>query len=179
MAESGGNPNAHNKVPPDDSYGLWQINMIGKLGPARRAAYGLKRNADLFDPETNARVMSEISKNGRDFTPWSTFTNGAYKRYTDGKEHDPDAGLQWDDIPGLGAVNDTADAVGSAVDMGQKTAVWISDAQNWIRVAYVVGGGAVVLLGLSMVIRSTPAGRQVQKTATKVAKVAVTKKVTK
>jgi hypothetical protein len=36
LAESGGNPAAHNPVPPDDSWGLWQINMRGHLGPVRR-----------------------------------------------------------------------------------------------------------------------------------------------
>jgi hypothetical protein len=59
-AESGGNPKAHNAKPPDDSYGLWQINMKGKLGPDRRAKYNLKTDADLYDPKTNARVMKGI-----------------------------------------------------------------------------------------------------------------------
>lgn len=60
MKESGGNPNAYNGTPPDDSYGLWQINMYGYLGPARMAEYGLSDKSQLFDPETNAAAAYSI-----------------------------------------------------------------------------------------------------------------------
>ncbi|MEA5363271.1 transglycosylase SLT domain-containing protein [Amycolatopsis sp., V23-08] len=79
LAESGGRTTAHNATPPDNSYGLWQINMLGALGPDRRHQYHLKSNDALFDPDTNARVAKDISSDGHDFTPWSTYTNGAYK----------------------------------------------------------------------------------------------------
>ena len=79
LAESGGRTTAHNATPPDNSYGLWQINMLGALGPERRHQYHLKSNDQLFDPDTNARVANSISSDGHDFTPWSTYTNGAYK----------------------------------------------------------------------------------------------------
>ncbi len=41
LAESGGNSDAHNgnAATGDDSYGLWQINMIGAMGPARRVEF--------------------------------------------------------------------------------------------------------------------------------------------
>lgn len=81
LAESAGNTKAHNAVPPDNSYGLWQINMLGALGPERRHQYHLKSNDELFDPATNARVANSISSDGHDFGPWSTYTNGAYKKY--------------------------------------------------------------------------------------------------
>jgi hypothetical protein len=80
-AESGWNPVAHNAKPPDDSYGVWQINMLGSLGPARRAQFGLKRNEDLYDPQVNARAAWALSNHGTNFAPWSTYTNGAYKKY--------------------------------------------------------------------------------------------------
>jgi hypothetical protein len=79
LAESGGRATAHNATPPDNSYGLWQINMLGALGPERRHQYHLESNDALFDPDTNARVANSISGDGHDFTPWSTYTNGAYK----------------------------------------------------------------------------------------------------
>ncbi|WIV55534.1 transglycosylase SLT domain-containing protein [Amycolatopsis nalaikhensis] len=81
LAESGGRTTAHNATPPDDSYGLWQINMLGALGPERRHQYHLKTNDELFDPATNARVANRVSSDGHDFTPWSTYTNGAYKHH--------------------------------------------------------------------------------------------------
>ncbi|MCR3750483.1 transglycosylase SLT domain-containing protein [Lentzea californiensis] len=83
LAESSGNPRAHNDRPPDDSYGLWQINMLGAMGPERRRQYGLDSNRDLFDPRANAEVANALSKDGKSWTPWSTYTNGAYRKYLD------------------------------------------------------------------------------------------------
>lgn len=78
----GGETMAHNPKPPDDSYGLWQINMIGSLGPARRAQFGLSTNQDLYDPATNARVAYAIYRaRGGKFAPdWTSYTSGAYQR---------------------------------------------------------------------------------------------------
>ncbi|HEV8275292.1 MAG TPA: transglycosylase SLT domain-containing protein [Streptosporangiaceae bacterium] len=83
-AESGGRPCAHNPVPPDDSYGLWQINMLGQLGPDRRAALGLRSNRDLYDPAVNARAAFRISAGGRDWSPWTTFTRGTFRAFLGG-----------------------------------------------------------------------------------------------
>lgn len=84
LAESSGNPSAHNPVPPDDSYGLWQINMLGPLGPSRRSQYGLTSNRDLLDPSVNARAMVAVSGGCSNWRPWSTYTSGAYKKYLTG-----------------------------------------------------------------------------------------------
>jgi hypothetical protein len=83
MAESSGDPKAHNPVPPDNSYGLWQINMIGSLGPARRDEFDLENNRELFDPAENAKAAWAISGHGDSFQPWTTYTSGAYKKYLD------------------------------------------------------------------------------------------------
>ncbi len=80
MAESGGDTHAHNPVPPDDSYGLWQINMLGSMGPERRKRYGLAKNEDLYDPAVNARVARGIW-NGSGWKAWTTYTRGTYKRF--------------------------------------------------------------------------------------------------
>jgi len=83
MAESSGHANSHNtnSSTGDNSYGLFQINMIGDMGPARRKQYGLKSNDALFDPLTNAKVAYKMSHGGKNWKPWSTFTSGAYKQY--------------------------------------------------------------------------------------------------
>ena len=83
LAESSGDPRAHNGVPPDNSYGLWQINMIGALGPDRRHQFHLDSNKELFDPETNAKAAFSISGKGDSFRPWTTYTSGAYKSHLD------------------------------------------------------------------------------------------------
>lgn len=80
LAESGGDPRAHNNKPPDDSYGLWQINMLGALGPARRKKYHLSSNERLFDPQTNAYVAKGIHKDSG-WNAWTTYTRGTYKQY--------------------------------------------------------------------------------------------------
>ena len=80
IRESGGNPRAlnNNAGTGDLSYGLFQINMLGGMGPARRAQFGLASNDALLDPYTNARVAYQMSGGGRNFTPWSTYKNRSY-----------------------------------------------------------------------------------------------------
>lgn len=86
MAESGGNAHAHNgnAGTGDNSYGLFQINMLGGMGPARRKQYGLSSNDSLYDALTNAKVAFKMSHGGTAWGPWSTYTTGAYKDYYGG-----------------------------------------------------------------------------------------------
>lgn len=91
LAESGGDPRAHNATPPDNSYGLWQVNMLGAMGPARRREFGLESNRELFDPAVNARAANRISGDGQSWTPWTTYTSGAYKRHLDEARRGVDA----------------------------------------------------------------------------------------
>ncbi len=81
LAESGGDPRSHNPIPPDDSYGLWQINMLGPMGPSRRHQFGLKSNEDLYDPATNARVAYGIWKSQGWVRGWTTYKSGKYKKF--------------------------------------------------------------------------------------------------
>lgn len=72
MKESTGRPYAHNQNSNtgDNSYGLFQINMIGSLGPARREQFGLENNEDLFNPLTNAAIAYKMSEGGTKWGPW-------------------------------------------------------------------------------------------------------------
>lgn len=78
LAESGGNTTAHNSKPPDDSYGLTQINMIGSLGVARLKQFGLSKKTDLFDPAVNLKAANAIFKSSG-FEAWTTYKNSKYK----------------------------------------------------------------------------------------------------
>lgn len=82
-AESGANATAHNgnAGTGDNSYGLFQINMLGSMGPARLAQYGLSSNDALFDPLTNAKVAYQMSNGGTNWGPWTTFTSGLYRAF--------------------------------------------------------------------------------------------------
>lgn len=83
MAESTGNARAHNPnaATGDNSYGLFQINMIGAMGPERRKQYGLSRNEDLYDPLVNAKIAFKMSGGGKNWKPWSTYNRGDYMKY--------------------------------------------------------------------------------------------------
>jgi len=54
----------------DNSYGLFQINMLGSMGADRRAYYGLAYNAQLLNPVTNAQIAYQMSNAGRNWSAW-------------------------------------------------------------------------------------------------------------
>ena len=62
MAESGGNQYAYS---PTNDRGYWQIN--GSWGPL-----------STFDALGNAKAAVHISDDGRNWSPWTTYTSGAY-----------------------------------------------------------------------------------------------------
>lgn len=70
--ESNGRPFAYNgnRGTGDHSFGLFQINMIGSLGPERREKFELRSNAELFDPVRNAEIAHYMSRGGKDWSAW-------------------------------------------------------------------------------------------------------------
>jgi hypothetical protein len=81
MKESTGRPMAHNQNSKtgDNSYGLFQINMIGNLGPDRLQRYGLSSNEDLFNPLVNAQIAFTMSGGGSNWSPWNGITENTIK----------------------------------------------------------------------------------------------------
>jgi hypothetical protein len=69
LAESGGYTLAENhNTNGSTDRGVWQINSVhGALS--------------TFDPAGNARAAVSISGNGRNWSPWVTYTNGAYRQH--------------------------------------------------------------------------------------------------
>jgi LysM repeat protein len=62
MAESGGNQFAHS---PTNDFGYWQINGVwGSLA--------------TYNALGNAKAAVHISNDGRNWSPWTTYTSGAY-----------------------------------------------------------------------------------------------------
>lgn len=81
MKESNGRPRAHNDTiaTGDDSYGIFQINMLGSLGEDRREKFDLKSNKELFDPVVNAQIAYYMTRGGEDWSSWKVYpgqTNG-------------------------------------------------------------------------------------------------------
>lgn len=70
--ESNGRPLAFNgnKLTGDNSYGIFQINMIDTLGDDRREKFNLDHNADLFNPVVNAQIAFHMSSGGEVWRAW-------------------------------------------------------------------------------------------------------------
>lgn len=70
--ESNGRPLAHNgnQNTGDNSYGIFQINMIADLGADRREKFNLKSNTQLFDPVVNAKIAFFMTGGGEDWSSW-------------------------------------------------------------------------------------------------------------
>jgi hypothetical protein len=75
MKESNGRPRAFNgnTNTGDNSYGIFQINMIGSLGDARREKFNLASNKELFDPVTNAKIAHHMSNGGENWSAWKVY----------------------------------------------------------------------------------------------------------
>ena len=74
--ESNGRPLAYNgnRNTGDSSYGIFQINMLGNLGVARKEKFDLKSNVLLFDPVTNAEITYYMTNGGIDWSAWKGMT---------------------------------------------------------------------------------------------------------
>ena len=82
-AESNGRPFAFNgnTKTGDSSYGIFQINMLGNLGPDRRDKFELDLNAELFSPVMNAQIVYHMTNGGTDWSSWSSYNKGAIKKW--------------------------------------------------------------------------------------------------
>src|SRR5882724_443536 len=157
MAESGGKLTAFNNRPPDLSYGLWQINMIGALGPERRAKFGISSNEALFGSAINAKA-AKIIWDGGGWNAWSTYKNGAYRAFivvgTVAAMNPTDTG-----DPTAGGTTNSS----TSVDVGGKIpdilqnfidAVIKALSPFFLRASGFVGGGILVVLAIVLYVKS-------------------------
>ena len=84
MAESSGNPNAlnDNARTGDESYGLWQMNLLYDENEVNRRlnSWGITDRQELFDPQKNANAAYALHKE-QGFRAWSVYKSGAYLKY--------------------------------------------------------------------------------------------------
>jgi hypothetical protein len=82
-AESNGRPFAFNgnTETGDSSYGIFQINMLGELGPKRRDKFDLDSNAELLNPVLNAQIALHMTKNEKDWSSWSSVNGKRYQEW--------------------------------------------------------------------------------------------------
>lgn len=180
LGESDGNPHAHNPNAGtgDNSYGLWQINMLGAMGPERRKRFNLPNNEALFDPGTNARVAYGLWKSRGGFGDWSVYNHGTYLRYmarasaavkkNGGKAIatgtvDPNAPGKKDasrpDTPLPDSIENTIYDLRDTLSGVKGFLDWITNADNWVRVGMFVGGTAAVIVAVLMFIGQSKAAQ--------------------
>lgn len=149
LAESGGNTNSHNGVPPDNSYGLWQINMLGSMGPERRAQFGLASNEALYDPTVNARAMFVISRGGTNWRPWTTYTRGTYLGFmARGRLAASNSGTTTSSSSGS---SPTTNVSAGSLDGITALLQTLQSRQFWIRMAFLWAGAGIAFYGLAKI----------------------------
>jgi hypothetical protein len=81
--ESSGRPLAYNgnRKTGDSSYGIFQINMLGDLGIARKEKFDLRSNILLFDPVINAEITYYMTNGGTNWSAWKGLTQRAKEFY--------------------------------------------------------------------------------------------------
>jgi hypothetical protein len=82
-AESNGRPFAFNgnAKTGDSSYVVFQINMIGNLGPDRRDRFNLDTNAELFSPVKNAEIVFHMTQGGTNWKSWKYAKTAPVQRW--------------------------------------------------------------------------------------------------
>jgi hypothetical protein len=159
LAESGGKAAAIGRNSNGSAdYGPWQINSIhSHLITPSAQWWGLVPNAKM--------AHSVFAGRNNTWQPWTVYRTGAYLMFMPtakaaaGKvpENVRPGGVSVDPGPdGVIEHNPISDMVGSVREIGAaifKTGAWIADPDNWLRVAYVVAGGAMLIGALTIVAR--------------------------
>ena len=83
MKESHGNPLSHNgnRKTGDNSFGLFQVNMVGSLGEDRRDKFSLEYNAQLLNPVVNAKIAYFMSAKGKNWRSWKGIRTSKVKMW--------------------------------------------------------------------------------------------------
>lgn len=176
LAESGGRTGVKGGPNFDGTYdhGLWQINDVHARKFARR---------DIYDPRVNLDVAQQVwAEQG--WGAWAAYplrsgarrpeAIAAYNRAVQDAIDDPDRDVriaegELDRIneENLENVDTTAgldDVAGGAIDVIE----FLGDPSNWIRIGYVVLGGAAVITGLAIVASNSRTARNIASTAASV-----------
>jgi len=163
MAESSGSTTVVNSI---GCVGLWQINQ-----PVWVKSHPSWTKSWLQDPAHNA-VAAKVIYDSQGLGAWEAYTNGAYSKYYNGSTplNAQQAGLvdtitggtsnligqaANSGIPGAGVAAEAESAVKAVWSAGK----WLSTPYNWLRIAFVVGGGIITIVAVNMAIEGTLLGK--------------------
>jgi hypothetical protein len=172
LAESGGRTDAtHVNSNGSTDRGLWQLND---------GAHPWVSSINWADPAANAQGAKRIyDEAGGSFRPWVTFTSGSSVRYNLQAAQAAGAPAAVDNAGFLDKLNpfdgltDSARSAADGVKLAASAGVWLSNPHNWLRVVYVVAGGALIIAGAQLTVSgqvnkiAAPITGTVKKIATK------------
>lgn len=132
--------------------GLWQIN-VERHPPLTEE--------QLFDTGNNAQAAHDIQAS-EGFTAWTTFKNSTYLVYlpraravaasaTGSEQSSPTP------IPSRTEAPGPFDEIGRAATAAVHAGEWFTNKHNWLRIIYVIGGVALVIVGLGIVADASKA----------------------
>lgn len=162
MAESSGRTDVVNSI---GCVGLWQINQ-----PVHVKRHPTWTVAWLKDPAHNAQAAKMIF-DSQGLAAWEAYTgpdgkgdDGPWRQFDKGgsssgsSSEDAEQAGWFDDVPVVSDVIEVAEQVGRIAQATAKAANWFSDPLNWLRIGYVMAGGVLVALGLTMVVKEQALG---------------------
>lgn len=154
--------------------GLWQINS--KWHPE-------VSEADAFNPPAAAAAAYRISNGGKSWSAWATWTNGAAAAQMPRATLAAAKVLQnpgsvvidaswWNPLDWLPSPGDAAEGLSDALmfpaelvkytaqitEMLLRSAAWVMNPHNWLRVLEVMAGAGAVVLGVKMLADSGVGG---------------------
>lgn len=160
------------------SIGPWQINNCPGMNT------GFRDPAKLPDPQFNAQAAYSISAHGVNWQPWTTYRNGAYKKFMTRAEKAVElAATQTpeqvagnvpapiDNATGKPVTKDKAgaddggviasDPLGALQSLAKQLSgigdffAFIADPHNWLRIAEFVGGAMLGIVALVIINRDS------------------------
>lgn len=159
MAESGGNSTILGDVNLQGgqwgpSVGLWQIRALVN----QNHTGGVRDQYANADAMANARAAISVSNNGQNWSPWSTFTSGAYQHYLNGTG--PSTGT----LPNGSSGGTTPNVTNAAFNplSGDDWLHVVDVIGNYVVYASIIALGALMMaVGVVLVFEATPSGASV------------------
>jgi hypothetical protein len=156
--ESSWNTEAHADDSDDNSYGLWQINMIGSMGAPRRKAFGIDRNERLFEPATNAKAAYIVWK-GQGWKGWTSYTSGDYK--SERVDRVMGGAVASDDPSLLDGLKDKATSLNPIAGVADSVnAASRNFVKGFVSTGAVLVGIVLLALGILVLVMSTKSGKR-------------------
>jgi hypothetical protein len=160
-----------------NSYGFMQIHWPSWGVRLRQNGIASTPEA-LKQPAIVMRAAKYVKDHGsRGWGEWTQYRNGSYKRYESDvqkailEKSDQEITETQDLVPDLGGVAQAIGQVGASLkaiwNLGADAGKWIGNPDNWIRIAQVTAGGAVLVVGAGMILKETDAGKAALSAATK------------